>query len=88
MISDSKNSIQETALIRAREYCSQNGLSLNKLSKQIYAQLGDFAYFFQEMPYYGGGLKEDLASQPRPTLEYDLKKGTIAPTQYTELFLK
>ena len=77
----------ESAKKAAKEYCIKNELSLEKLSSQIFLYFGDYVGIMQEMPYKGGGLTEDIASQPKPTLTFDVKKNMIFATEYTKQYL-
>lgn len=79
-----KNRILEIAKKKAINYCIENGLSLNKFSMQSFYVFGDIAAFMQEMDYHGTGLLEDLSSQPKPTLEYDILTETIRPSKYVD----
>ncbi len=82
MTLDSKIEIKAIARKKAEEYCIENGLSLEKLATQSFYVFGNTAAFMQEMEYHGKGLLEDFASQPKPTLEYDIKDETIRPSKY------
>lgn len=87
MTLDTKNKAIESARIAAEKYCREHNLSLKKLSSQDYMYFGDFVGIMQEMPYHGKGLLEDLASQPKPTLSFDVNKNMIYPTEYTMKYL-
>ncbi len=77
----------EAAKKAAAKYCVNNNLSLEKLASQTFLYFGDFVGVMQEMPYNGGGLTEDIASQPKPTLTFDVKNNKIIPTEFTSQYL-
>lgn len=82
-----KNKAVEAAKKAAAKYCVNNNLSLEKLASQTFLYFGDFVGVMQEMPYNGGGLTEDIASQPKPTLTFDVKNNKIIPTEFTSQYL-
>ena len=82
MTLDSKTEILIEAKKKAEEYCVKNGLSLEKLATQSFYVFGNIAAFMQKMEYHGKGLLEDFESQPKQTLEYDVKGKTIRPSKY------
>ncbi len=87
MISGTKAKAIESARKAALQYCREKGLSLERLSTQSFLYFGDYVGIMQEMPYHGKGLTEDITSQPKPTLTYDVKKNIILATEYTKVFL-
>lgn len=87
MIWDTDNIILNKAKERAIAFCNKNGLSVAKLKTQSFYLMGDVAYFVQNVEYHGSGLKEDLLSQPKATLEYSVIEDSIKPMKYV-YFLK
>lgn len=87
MTLEEKNNVIVKAKDAAILFCNRNGLSLEKLYKQDCMYFGEIVGFMQEMPYHGKGLLEDLASQPKPTLVYNVDDGTIETTEYTQMYL-
>ena len=88
MISNIISEIEKKAYSRAEEYCKNEGLSLDLLKTQDLYDMGDAICITQQMPYHGGGLREDISSQPRETLHYNVTKDEITATEYTEKYLK
>lgn len=82
MIWDTDNAILNKAKEKAIAFCIEHGFSVEKLKTQSFYILGDIAFFAQKMEYKGTGLKEDLISQPKATLEYDILTDTVRPDKY------
>lgn len=72
----------------AEQYCIANNLSVEKLKKLRYIPLNGWSAFCgpPEKEYSGGGLLEDISSQPRAALIIH-DDDTIETTIYTERFL-
>ncbi len=77
------------ALQAVSEYCRSNGLSLAKLKDQKFYIFEDCMIFAQPSDVKPDGLRNDLATQPRPTLV--LKEGSgglqIEATEHTRKYL-
>lgn len=86
-MSEEKINVIKAARLAAQRYCRDNNLSLSKLDKQEYYYLGDCVCIMQPMPYYGTGLLEDIASQPKLTLTYIVGRDVIEPAEYTMQYL-
>lgn len=81
--------MKEIYFEKLKEYCLNNGLSLEKLDKQErYLIDGSFMTANPIKIPNSDGLKTDLATQPRPTLIYDVETGAISETEYTDLYLR
>lgn len=87
MTLEEKNKAIAKAKNAAIVFCNRNGLSSEKLKKQDCMFFGEIVGFMHEMPYHGHGLLEDLTSQPKPTLIYNVDDGTIEVTEYTQMYL-
>ncbi len=81
---DTDNYILNNAKKQAIIFCKNNGLSIEKLKTQSFFVFGETAAFMQKADYHGMGLLEDLESQPKPTLEYDVKSKKIRPSKYVD----
>lgn len=79
------------ALEYAEKYCEQNGLSMNELKKQEFQRIGDMMIFAQPSDVEPDGLRNDIATQPLPTLVVRLdengKMVKCEPTVHTKRFL-
>ena len=82
-----RNEAMKKAKQAARSYCKDNNLSEQKLATQSCLYFGEVICFMQDMPYYGTGLREDIESQPKPTLIYHIDSRVIETTAYTEKYL-
>lgn len=82
-----RNRAIESAKNAALQYCKDNNLSEQKLATQSCLYFGDVVGFMQRMTYHDTGLREDLSSQPKPTLIYHVDTGTIETTEYTAEYL-
>ncbi len=81
--------MKEMYIEKLREYCSKHGLSLEKLDKQEKYLIEDSFITAQPIKIKNSdGLRTDLATQPKPTLIYDVETGAISETEYTNLYLR
>ena len=73
----------------AKDYCKNNGLSIEKLNQQMFAVIYSSAIFAQPSNVIPNGLLNDLETQPKPTLI--IKKNdnglVIEQTEYTHEYL-
>ena len=67
------------ALHYAEPYCIEHGLSVEKLKKQVFAVIIDQMIFAQP-----DGLRDDIASQPLPTLILSLDANNNIKVESTE----
>ena len=77
------------ALEIAKSYCKDNGLSIDKLSKQRFNIIYSSAVFAQPTEVIPNGLLNDLATQPKPTLIIKNENGglVIEQTEHTREYL-
>lgn len=77
------------ALEVAKGYCTENGLSYAKLCQQRFNLIYDEAIFSQPSDVVPDGLRNDLATQPKPTLIIKNVDGvvTVKETEYTKQYL-
>lgn len=77
------------ALEAASRYCLTNQLSVEKLGQQRFEWFGDAAVFAQPSGIKPDGLKNDLETQPKPTLILRLDNGKfhIEQTEHTKKYL-
>ena len=87
MTSGIRTNIVNEAKKIALLYCEEEGLSTEKFKSQQCYDFGEVICFMQDMPYYGTGLREDIESQPKPTLIYHIDSRVIETTAYTEKYL-
>ena len=81
--------MKELYFEKIKEYCSRNGLSLEKLDKQEKYLIDDSFMTAQPIKIPNSdGLKTDLATQPKPTLIYDIVTDQVIETEYTDLYLR
>ena len=81
--------MKEVYFEKLKEYCSKNGISLEKLNKQEKYLIEDSFIVAQPIKIPNcDGLRTDLATQPKPTLIYDIETGTISETEYTDFYLR
>jgi hypothetical protein len=73
----------------AKNYCIDNGLSIDKLRKQRFNLIYSSAVFAQPSEAIPNGLLNDLDTQPKPTLIIKNERGglTIEQTEYTREYL-
>lgn len=83
-----RNERKQKAKRRAIDYCKKNNLSQEKLKGQILCDLEEKVYIAQRVESGAEeGLLKDLATQPIPTLVYDVATDTIEPTKDTIKYL-
>ena len=73
----------------AKNYCINNGLSIDKLSSQRFHLVYSSAIFAQPSDVIPNGLLNDLATQPKPTLIIKNESDglIIEQTPYTRQYL-
>ena len=81
--------LRTMALNLAKQYCEDNQLSYEKLSKQRFDILYDIASFSQPSDVKPNGLLNDMATMPFPTLVIKTKDDEIVfeQTEYTQKYL-
>ena len=74
---------------KVKKYCVEKGYSLDKLALQQTFLIYDNFIVAQpvKLPKHDG-LRTDLATQPKPTLIYDITSDKITETEYTNIYLK
>ena len=77
------------ALSKAEQYCKENGLSFDKLSRQRFRLIYESAMFLQPSGVKPNGLVNDIETQPKPTLIIENKNGrlVVEETEYTRKYL-
>lgn len=77
------------AIQAVADYCTANGLSVDKLSKQIYDVYFDTAMFSAPSGVSSDGLRNDIASQPLPVLIMEGRGDNliIRQTEHTKKYL-
>lgn len=78
------------ALELAKGFCSKHGYNLKKLQAQRYIELPSCICFAQPTGVKPDGLRNDIATQPLPTLLVKLVNGelTFETTEHTDKYLK
>lgn len=73
----------------AREYCIQHGLNIRSLEKQLIYVINGKTIFAQPSQCRANGLREDLDTQPKPTLivEKSSRGYIVHTTEYTKYVL-
>lgn len=81
--------MKEEYLRKLRRYCIENGLSIDKFDGQVKCLINKSFIAAQPIKIQNSdGLRTDLATQPKPTLIYDVETGLISETEYTNLYLR
>lgn len=78
------------ALHYAEPYCIEHGLSVEKLKRQDFAVIIDQMIFAQPTGVKPDGLRDDIASQPLPTLIISLDANNnikVESTEHTRKYL-
>ena len=78
------------AEICAEDYCKTNNLSVEKLKTQRFEIIVDQMIFAQPTGIKPDGLRNDIATQPYPTLILRLDEHgeiQVEPTEYTQKYL-
>jgi hypothetical protein len=72
-----------------KDYCSDNGLSLEKLEKQQFYWVYGEAFFAQPSDVEPKGLTNDMDTMPKPTLVIKMggDRPKIEQTEYTRQYL-
>ena len=72
-----------------KDYCSKNGLSMDKLKNQSFYWIYDEAFFAQPSDAEPKGLTNDMETMPKPTLIIRLDNDAlkIEETEYTRKYL-
>jgi len=86
----SEQSLQKALAFEiAKNYCRDNGLSIDKLTQQKFALIYSSAVFAQPSDVIPNGLLNDLDTQPKPTLiiKNDGNTLVIEQTEYTLQYL-
>ena len=70
----------------AREYCIHHGLNIRSLEKQLIYVINGKTIFAQPSQCRANGLREDLDTQPKPTLivEKSSRGYIVHTTEYTK----
>ena len=87
----SKDSIQRAlALAYAKPFCKEKGFSFEKLEKQRFIAMQESVIFAAPSNVKPDGLRNDIETQPIPTLLVKLKDGKIVceATEHAEKHLK
>lgn len=74
----------------AEEYCQKNGLSLDKLHKQVFAYSEERSIFAERIEESKpDGIKNDMESLPIPTLIVEKNNGkyNVIETESTNMYL-
>lgn len=77
------------ALQAVEPFCASNGISVKKLSQQIYDVYDDVAIFSAPSEVKSDGLRNDMAARPVPVLIVERKNETlvIRKTEHTAEYL-
>lgn len=77
------------AIHAVSSFCASHGLSVEKLSQQIYDVYNDVAIFSAPSSAKPDGLRNDIETRPVPVLIVERKKGTIEihQTEHTAQYL-
>lgn len=83
--------IEKAIAIQAvKPFCDRNGLSVEKLDRQIYDVYDNMALFLAPSNLKPDGLRNDMASRPIPVLILEKKNDAleIRQTEHTEKYLR
>ena len=81
--------MKELCMKKIKKYCLDNGISLEKLETQESLLINTSFIVAQPIKIENSdGLRTDLATQPKPTLIYDITSDKITETEYTNIYLK
>jgi len=78
---------KEAIFQKAKEYCQNNNLSIDKLYVQEVYKIDDIIFAQPINIKNSDGLRTDLATQPKPTLIYHIDTGEFEETEYTRKYL-
>mgnify|MGYP004635072643 CR=1 FL=1 len=77
--------VVEQAKRKAKEYCADNGLDISLLDRQVVYVIDGDVIFAQPSGVKANGLKNDLETQPKPTLVLEKQRNgfSVKTTEHT-----